>query len=406
MKKAFIAALVIPSLMAAGAAFGGEWKLTQNVKRLERVCPDYKEDRDVDKKFIEVLDLTEKTRKEDEVYQEAKRIAAMPALAQSKYMDSFLYYLYVRSLSLPNARAAESAHWLGLLKAQDASPHLLAAQLIHLRLLPKKSPDLLRETQLTVEWIKAQKTDKKVRPPEYTGNILLGYKPRSNFAEGDPLKLYTLSYYKETVTPPAGFLEDDLYISLLSRIREGREDILDEMAGIYRRMGKRKEASDILYQHAVLKANGKDYQKAKALLDNAVKLNAKNEEARKLRDRIKLELTYQSLAPSAPVEAPAPAKQEDTASIPEHLTKVEGYLVDPGRVISDAELKGRSKAELRVMRNEIYARHGKAFESPDLKAYFTAKSWYAPNPDYDDAMLTDTDKQNVKILQEREDGAQ
>lgn len=402
MKKALIAVTVIVLVTAAGTVFAADWNLAGNVKRLERVSPDYKDDKEVDKKFIDVLDLTEKTRKDAEIYDEAKRIAAMPGLAQSKYMDSFLYYLYVRSLALSKTGSAEPAFWLQLLKAHDKSPHLLAAQLIHLRLLPKNSPDIRREAQLTVEWIKAQKTDRKVRPPEYTGNILLGYKPRVNFAEGDPLKLYTLSYYKETVTPPAGFLEDDLYISLLSKIREGREDIMTELAGIYRKMGKRKEASGVLYGLAMLKAAGRDFAQAKTLLDDAVRLDPENEAAKKERDRIKLELTYQSLAPAAPA-APAPARQEETPSIPEHLTKVEGYLVAPDRVLSEAELQGRSKAELRVMRNEIFARHGRIFQSADLSAYFSAKPWYKQDPNYADSMLSEVDKQNMKILQERED---
>ena len=44
----------------------------------------------------------------------------------------------------------------------------------------------------------------------------------------------------------------------------------------------------------------KDFKQAKTLLDEAVKLNPDNAEAKKDRDRIKLELTYQSLAPAAP----------------------------------------------------------------------------------------------------------
>jgi Tfp pilus assembly protein PilF len=82
------------------------------------------------------------------------------------------------------------------------------------------------------------------------------------------------------------------------------------MAEIYRKSGKREEASDTLYQLALLKVNAKDFQHAKTLLDDAVRLNGKNEEAKKERDRIKLELTYQSLQPQEKVEAPASAPQE------------------------------------------------------------------------------------------------
>jgi hypothetical protein len=38
-----------------------------------------------------------------------------------------------------------------------------------------------------------------------------------------------------------------------------------------------------------------------------------------------------------------------------------------------------SLAELRIARNEIFARRGRYFESADLKTYFGRFSWYAPN---------------------------
>jgi tetratricopeptide (TPR) repeat protein len=402
MKKVSIALFIVFMLSGSGISFAGDLNLVKNVKRLERVAPDYQEDKSIDKKFLDVLDLTEKTKKDAEVYDEAKRIAAMPALGQSKYMDSFLYYMYVRSITLSKTGTVEPDYWLGLLKAYDKSPHLLAALLVHKNLLPKNSPDVRRDAQLLVDWIKAQKNDMKVRAPEYTGNMLLGYKPRIDFAEGDYPKLYKLTYYKETVTPPVGFLEDDTYVSLLAKIKEGRADIMTEMVGIYRKMGKRREASDILFQLAALKANSKEFEQAKTLLDDAVKLNPENAEAKKERDRIKLELTYQSLAPAAPA---AQVKPDEPLSIPEHLAKVEGFITPQDRVVSETELQGRSKAELRVMRNEVFAHHGRVFQSADLQDYFAKKPWYKQNPSYTDSLLTDVDKENVRIIQEHEDKA-
>jgi hypothetical protein len=406
MKKVSIAIVVVLSMMMAGISHAADWNLVKNVKRLERVSPDYRDDKEIDRKFLDVLDLTEKTKKDAEVYDESKRIAAMPALGQSKYMDSFLYYMFVRSIGVSKSGTAEPDYWLGLLKTKEKSPHLLAALLVRMRLLPKNSPDIRSDAQLAVNWVKAQKPDMKVRAPEYAGNILLGYKPRTDFAQGEVLKLYRLSYYKETVTPPAGFHEDDTYVSLLNRIKEGREEVLAEMTAIYRKMGKRKEASGILYQHAMLKAAVKDFKQAKTLLDDAVKLNAENTEAKKERDRIKLELTYQSLAPAAPA-APAPqVNTEDELGIPEHFKAVESYLTPVDRIVTETDLQGRSKAELRVMRNEVYARHGRVFQSPELHDYFTRKPWYSQNPSYADSLLSSVDKENVRVIQESENRAQ
>ena len=325
MKKGIVALLSVILLGVVSSASAADWNLVKNVKRLESVAPDYKDDKEVDKKFLEVLALTEKTKKESEVYEEAKRIATMPALAQSKYMDSFQYLMLVKSISSSKGGIAEQDYWLGLLKATDKSPHLLAAWLVHMRQLPKNSSLIRNDAQHLVDWIKAQKPEMKIRAPEYTGNMLMGHKPRSDFSEGDYPKLYTLSYYKSTVTPPVGFFEEDIYIALLDKIKDGREEILTEMSAIYKKMGKRKEASELLFQLAALKIKAKDFQGAKPLLDDAVKQNPDNTAAVKERDRIKLELTYQSLAPAAPaaptVQVPQVAPESAPAADPASTVK-------------------------------------------------------------------------------------
>ncbi len=44
--------------------------------------------------------------------------------------------------------------------------------------------------------------------------------------------------------------------------------------------------------------------------------------------------------------------------------------------ITDADLAGMSLAELRIARNEIYARHGRQFKDPLLNQWFYSKAWY------------------------------
>lgn len=318
MKRLWSAVLFLAVAFLPGLALAGHWDLVKNVKRLERVSPDYEQDKDIDKKFLEILDLTEKTSKEAALYAEAKKVAANPSLGPSKYMDSFLYFMLVKSPGLSRSGTAEVDYWLGMLKAYDKSPHLLPSQLIRIGMAPKNSPDVKRDTLALVEWLKAKTPDFKVRSPEWTGNILLGTKPRSNFAEGGPPTLYRLSLFRAAATPLGGFKEDETYVALLDRLKEGREDLMTEMVAIYRKSGKKKEASEILYQLGTLKASARDFEKAKAALDDAVKLNPENVEAKKLRDRIKLEMTYQSLQPAAPTtpapEAPAQQPQQQGTS--------------------------------------------------------------------------------------------
>jgi hypothetical protein len=48
------------------------------------------------------------------------------------------------------------------------------------------------------------------------------------------------------------------------------------------------------------------------------------------------------------------------------------------------ELRGFSKEDLRLARNELFARHGMIFGVTDLDNYFGSKSWYQPMYSYDD----------------------
>ncbi len=302
-------------------ATAANWDLARNVKRLERLAPDYKDDKEIDKKFLDVLELTEKTKKETEIYAEAKRIAANPALAQSKYMDSFLYYMLVRSLEVQKEGTSEIDAWLNPLKAQTSSAHLLPAQLLRIRQLGKNASAAQAETESLVTWLKTRKPDFVVRAPESSGNLITGYGPRTNFADGDVPKLYKVSYFRSSAAALAGFQEDETYVALLDRIKAGQEDVLNEMIGIYRNAGKRKEAADVYVLLAQMKVGAKDYKEAAALLDNAVKMNPENVAAKKERDRIKLELTYQSLNSAKPDDAPANPAADKPAETPAAASK-------------------------------------------------------------------------------------
>ncbi|HXD76567.1 MAG TPA: YARHG domain-containing protein [Puia sp.] len=53
----------------------------------------------------------------------------------------------------------------------------------------------------------------------------------------------------------------------------------------------------------------------------------------------------------------------------------------------------------KICRNEIYARHGYIFRTPDMKAYFLAQPWYQPRYESVDDQLTDVERLNLQILQ-------
>ena len=69
--------------------------------------------------------------------------------------------------------------------------------------------------------------------------------------------------------------------------------------------------------------------------------------------------------------------------------------------IKQSELQGKSLQELRIMRNEIFARHGYIFKSDDLTNYFSAKDWYTPKFDDVNHLVTEIEKNNIaKIVQQ------
>jgi hypothetical protein len=61
--------------------------------------------------------------------------------------------------------------------------------------------------------------------------------------------------------------------------------------------------------------------------------------------------------------------------------------------------------DLRVLRNEIYARRGRIFKDAELQKYFAAQSWYQPNPDFKDEQLSDIEFQNLAAIKKAEEQA-
>jgi hypothetical protein len=68
------------------------------------------------------------------------------------------------------------------------------------------------------------------------------------------------------------------------------------------------------------------------------------------------------------------------------------------KLISEQMLRGLSLHELRLLRNEIYARHGRLFKAPWLQQYFYSQPWYAPDENFKDEELSGPDKQNVELI--------
>jgi len=68
------------------------------------------------------------------------------------------------------------------------------------------------------------------------------------------------------------------------------------------------------------------------------------------------------------------------------------------KLISEQMLHGLSLHELRLLRNEIYARHGRVFKTVWLQQYFGSQPWYDMSEDFKDEQLSGADKTNVETV--------
>ncbi|HJZ80743.1 MAG TPA: YARHG domain-containing protein [Pyrinomonadaceae bacterium] len=68
------------------------------------------------------------------------------------------------------------------------------------------------------------------------------------------------------------------------------------------------------------------------------------------------------------------------------------------KLISEAMLRGLSLHELRLLRNEIYARHGRSFVTMWLQQYFGSQPWYDPKEDFKDESISGSDKTNIETI--------
>jgi hypothetical protein len=90
--------------------------------------------------------------------------------------------------------------------------------------------------------------------------------------------------------------------------------------------------------------------------------------------------------------AAAQKKSRKVALAPGDMELFEDKLITPQM------LHGLSLNELRLLRNEIYARHGRQFQAPWLSQYFFSQPWYQPNDNFKDEELSGADKQNVETI--------
>lgn len=94
-----------------------------------------------------------------------------------------------------------------------------------------------------------------------------------------------------------------------------------------------------------------------------------------------------------------------TASVSTTAASSGDYVISDSdtRAISKSDLINLTPWQLKVARNEIYARRGREFVHKDLQCYFDNKSWYEIDPDFNESSLSAIENKNVATIKAYED---
>ncbi len=100
---------------------------------------------------------------------------------------------------------------------------------------------------------------------------------------------------------------------------------------------------------------------------------------------------------SEPIKEPEPAEESE----PEEEVSQYFLPTSSSEYLTMSDLEGFSQDDCRMARNELYARHGRRFDDPNLQAYFDALDWYegttAPS-DFDESVMNEYEIANRDLI--------
>lgn len=96
-------------------------------------------------------------------------------------------------------------------------------------------------------------------------------------------------------------------------------------------------------------------------------------------------------------QSPPPIKSSSSSGI-SSVTKPYLMPETSQRMISVSELVNKSAWELSLIRNEIYARHGRPFQTKEIREYFESQSWYRADPNFSNSRLSEIEQRNVETI--------
>ena len=118
---------------------------------------------------------------------------------------------------------------------------------------------------------------------------------------------------------------------------------------------------------------------------------------------IRLTDTYTAQEQQSDGEAPHIATVLQQTDVPYSTnTFLDNFRDIDARTLNASDLAGLATRELGLLRNFVYARHGRAFTTPMYRTYFSQFAWYRVDPSYTDALLNRIEIQNLEIIQRQE----
>ena len=103
--------------------------------------------------------------------------------------------------------------------------------------------------------------------------------------------------------------------------------------------------------------------------------------------------TEETVVESTPTPTPEPTETPE----PEEEDEPDFLLPDSAsRYLTEADLEDLTWRKLCLARNEIFARHGRLFVTPEIAEYFNSKPWYEGR--YDEVTLNSIETANVNFI--------
>ena len=106
---------------------------------------------------------------------------------------------------------------------------------------------------------------------------------------------------------------------------------------------------------------------------------------------------------------PVVEQQEEEEELPEETVDMSEYVLPNSDTVkyTREELDKLTLEELRLARNELFARYGTYFGVSDLDDHFKSKSWYTPKMSvsefYDSIEMNEVDLANLRLIRQIED---